>query len=90
LGPFTFAPTAPLYFGMDTFERQRFEAQLRRIDLRRSELEFAANTLPPHSPLREDMEAELSELWRLPGAARQADRRCNRVVSSALRAFGKR
>jgi hypothetical protein len=66
----TAAAAAPFHFGrgafnsltMDTID---LEAQLRRTDLRRCELEAVLASLPPASILRADLEGELRQLWHL-------------------------
>jgi hypothetical protein len=49
--------------------REILESWLRRIDRRRSELEMVMNSLPPDThccgdPRREEVQLELSDLWR--------------------------
>lgn len=50
-------------------EREILEMRLRSLDRRRAELEMVLSTLPPDThccgdPRREEVEAELSSLWK--------------------------
>jgi hypothetical protein len=49
---------------MTNKEREILAATLAEIDRRHAELEYVLQSLPPRSPLREDLQTQLAELWR--------------------------